>query len=192
MLKIWLSNPPYAFSLFRYLLSFTAAFPWYLALPQLNGRYLYLIMCRICRFMVRKKRTQKYRARIGQNTATSNTLKNVMVKAIHTALIHWYQNLNSGSRRANGLAEERKLERLRTARRKNDHSNLRPLRRSSAVSVSPELIIVASGQSKVHVSIIFWIELTITIGNICQMGYHGSKDKSSRRGNHSRRSSANK
>ena len=30
-----------------HLLSFAGALPWYFALPQLNGKYLYLIMCLI-------------------------------------------------------------------------------------------------------------------------------------------------
>ena len=49
-----------------YLLSLEGALPWYLALPQLNGRYLNLIMWFICRFMVKKRSTQKYSTRIGQ------------------------------------------------------------------------------------------------------------------------------
>ena len=39
-----------------------------LVLPNENGTYLYLIMCLICRFMVRKKSAMKYMRRIGQNT----------------------------------------------------------------------------------------------------------------------------
>lgn len=51
-------------------------------LPVVNGRYLYLIMCLICRFIVTKKRIIQYISRMGQNTGTSKTLKKVIRKPI--------------------------------------------------------------------------------------------------------------
>lgn len=45
----------------------------------------------------------KYMTRIGQNTGTLNTSKNEQNIAIVVDLVIAYQNLNSGSRRMNGL-----------------------------------------------------------------------------------------
>lgn len=39
--------------------------------------HLYLIICLIWRFMVTKNRMHQYMSRMGQNTGTSNTRKNV-------------------------------------------------------------------------------------------------------------------
>ena len=75
----------------------------YLAFPQLNGTYLYFIICRICLFIVITNNTMKYSSSIGQKTGTSNNSKKVMNVAIIIALEQEYQNLNSGNLRANGL-----------------------------------------------------------------------------------------
>ena len=53
---------------------------------MLNGTYRYLIMCRICRFIVKKKRTNQYSNKIGQNTGTSNTAKKVAANPMQNAL----------------------------------------------------------------------------------------------------------
>lgn len=53
--------------------------------------------------MVMKNKTMKYSSKIGQNTGMSNIWKKVIIKEIITALVHEYQNLNSGNRRAKGL-----------------------------------------------------------------------------------------
>jgi hypothetical protein len=79
------------------------AYPGYVVLPKENGKYLYLIMCLIWRFIVMKNKTMKYSSRMGQKTGMSNMLKKVIRKDVSTALMHECQNLNSGSRRANGL-----------------------------------------------------------------------------------------
>ena len=79
----------------------------YFAFPQLNGTYLYLIMCRICLFIVITNNTMKYRSSIGQKTGTSNNSKKVMNVAIIIAREQEYQNLNSGNLRANGLYRSR-------------------------------------------------------------------------------------
>ena len=92
-----------------YLLSFIRALPWYFAFPQVKGKYLYLIMCLIWRFIVKNKRTQKYNNRMGQNTATSKIEKNVIANEIQTAFVQLYQYLNSGSLRANGLQARNKI-----------------------------------------------------------------------------------
>ena len=55
-----------------------------------NGRYLCLIICRICRLMVMKKSTRKYISRIGQNTGTSKMEKNVATKPYRNALLDEY------------------------------------------------------------------------------------------------------
>ena len=88
-----------------YLESFAGALPLppYVALPKLNGTYRYLIICLIWRFMVITKRTMKYSRRMGQNTGTSNILKNVMPMAVSTDRVQECQNLNSGSLLAKGL-----------------------------------------------------------------------------------------
>lgn len=46
--------------------------------PMVKGRYLYLIMCLIWRFMVTTNSSTQYMSRMGQNTGTSNTLNSVM------------------------------------------------------------------------------------------------------------------
>ena len=92
-----------------YLLSFIRALPWYFAFPQVKGKYRYLIMCLIWRFIVKNKRTQKYNNRMGQNTATSKIEKNVIANEIQTAFVQLYQYLNSGSLRANGLQVRNKI-----------------------------------------------------------------------------------
>ena len=74
----------------------------YCVFPNENGTYLYLIMCLICRFIVRTKSAMKYRRRIGQKTGMLKTLKKVMKKAMQKALVKEYQNLNSGNLRING------------------------------------------------------------------------------------------
>ncbi len=60
--------------------SFPASFG--LCFPKLMGTYLCLYMCNICRFIVMKNNIKKYNSSIGQNTGTSNILKNVMINAI--------------------------------------------------------------------------------------------------------------
>ena len=80
----------------------TSSFPLYCVFPNENGTYLYLIMCLICRFIVRTKSAMKYRRRIGQKTGMLKTLKKVMKKAMQKALVKEYQNLNSGNLRING------------------------------------------------------------------------------------------
>ena len=57
----------------------------------------------ICLFMVIQKSVMKYMTRIGQNTGMLNSSKKVQKNAIVVALVAEYQNLNSGSRRINGL-----------------------------------------------------------------------------------------
>lgn len=42
--------------------------PLYLVLPNEKGTYLYLIMCLICRFIVRKNKAKKYISKMGQKT----------------------------------------------------------------------------------------------------------------------------
>ena len=68
-----------------------------------NGRYLCLIMCLICCFMVMKNSMHQYMSRIGQKTGTSNTLKKVMKNAYTNDRMDRCQNLNSGNRRTKGL-----------------------------------------------------------------------------------------
>ena len=65
--------------------------------------YLYLIICLICLFIVRQNSMMKYMTKIGQNTGTLKTWKKVMKVAMMTARVDRCQNLNSGSRRINGL-----------------------------------------------------------------------------------------
>jgi hypothetical protein len=72
------------------------------ALPNEIGTYLCLYMCIICRFMVMKKSTKKYKSSIGQKTGISKMLKKVMKRLVTTPLVQANQNLNSGNRRANG------------------------------------------------------------------------------------------
>ena len=62
---------------------------------NVDGRCL--IICLICRFMVRTKRARKYSRRIGQNTGTLNMEKKLMHNAMHVAFVAAYQNLNSGT-----------------------------------------------------------------------------------------------
>ena len=69
----------------------SSQYPWCLAflltfLPQLNGTYLYLIMCLIWRRMVTNSSTSQYRRRIGQKTGTSNMGKKVATKPRRNAL----------------------------------------------------------------------------------------------------------
>ena len=45
-------------------------------------------MCLICLFIVKKKSTQKYTTRMGQNTGTSKTEKNVMPIAVKKMYTH--------------------------------------------------------------------------------------------------------
>ncbi len=84
----------------------------YLCFPKLMGTYLCLYICAICLFIVIKNKTPKYINKMGQNTGTSNTLKKVMTSEVAAPRVQAIQNLNSGSRRANGrnslpsLAEE--------------------------------------------------------------------------------------
>ena len=63
---------------------------WHTCLPKEKGMYRYLIMCRIWRFIVRTNRTTQYSRRIGQNTGTSNILKNVNMKATTNAFVNAY------------------------------------------------------------------------------------------------------
>ena len=79
-----------------------SSLPLYLVFPWVNGKYLYLIICLICRFMVTPNKTKKYMTNIGQNTGILKTWKNVQNMAMHIALVPEYQNLNSGKRRMNG------------------------------------------------------------------------------------------
>lgn len=57
----------------------------------------------ICRFIVMQNSVMKYMTRMGQKTGTLNTSKNVQIIAIVVDFVMAYQNLNSGSRRMNGL-----------------------------------------------------------------------------------------
>jgi len=57
----------------------------------------------ICLFMVIQKRVMKYMTRMGQNTGMLKQSKNVQIIAIVVDFVTEYQNLNSGSRRMNGL-----------------------------------------------------------------------------------------
>mmetsp|Transcript_8928 Transcript_8928/g.17993 ORF Transcript_8928/g.17993 Transcript_8928/m.17993 type:complete len:194 (+) Transcript_8928:114-695(+) len=74
----------------------------YLCFPKLTGTYLCLYICAICLFIVIKNKTPKYINNMGQNTGTSNTLKNVITREVAAPRVQAIQNLNSGSRRANG------------------------------------------------------------------------------------------
>eukprot|EP00879_Flechtneria_rotunda_P030806 GHRR01033490.1.p1 GENE.GHRR01033490.1~~GHRR01033490.1.p1 ORF type:complete len:128 (-),score=28.51 GHRR01033490.1:193-576(-) len=56
-------------------------------LPTVNGRYRYLIMCLICRFMVTTKSSNQYINSMGQNTGTSNIVKKVINRPIQIDLI---------------------------------------------------------------------------------------------------------
>ncbi len=56
-------------------------------LPNENGKYLYLIICLICRFMVTKNNRNQYISRMGQKTGTSNTLKHVSASATRRDLV---------------------------------------------------------------------------------------------------------
>ena len=99
----------YTYSTYHYYLLFFVAAPvalpapGYLTLPKLHGTYLCLIMCLICRFIVTTNNTIKYNNNIGQNTGILNISKNVINNAVIVAFVHAYQNLNSGTRLANGL-----------------------------------------------------------------------------------------
>jgi len=53
--------------------------------------------------MVMQKSVMKYMTRMGQKTGMLKNSKKVQKKAIRVALVAEYQNLNSGSRRMNGL-----------------------------------------------------------------------------------------
>lgn len=59
-------------------------------------------LTRICRFIVIQNRVMKYMTRMGQNTGTLKTSKNVQTSAIVVDFVIAYQNLNSGNRRMNG------------------------------------------------------------------------------------------
>lgn len=63
-------------------------------LPVLNGRYLYLIMCLICRFIVTVNSSNQYSSRMGQNTGTSNMVNSVIASPIPIDFIddHLQQN----------------------------------------------------------------------------------------------------
>jgi hypothetical protein len=50
-----------------------------------------------------KNKTKKYISRMGQKTGMSKTEKKVMTIDVAVPLVQANQNLNSGSRRANGL-----------------------------------------------------------------------------------------
>lgn len=52
--------------------------------------------------MVMKNKMKKYISKIGQKTGTSNTEKKVIIIDVAVPRVHASQNLNSGSRRANG------------------------------------------------------------------------------------------
>jgi hypothetical protein len=75
----------------------------YRGLLCVKGRYRCLIMCLICRFIVIQKSVMKYMTRMGQNTGTLKTSKNVHTSAMVVDLVMAYQNLNSGNRRMKGL-----------------------------------------------------------------------------------------
>lgn len=53
--------------------------------------------------MVIRKSVMKYMTRMGQNTGTLKTWKNVQNRAISVDFVTLYQNLNSGNLRINGL-----------------------------------------------------------------------------------------
>jgi hypothetical protein len=73
-------------------------------LPNENGTYLYLIMCRICRFIVRTKRTIQYISRIGQKTGTSKMGKKVMKKAMMKAFVTAYLRAWNGTVKSHSKA----------------------------------------------------------------------------------------
>lgn len=56
---------------------------------------MYLIMCRICLFIVRTKRTSQYMRRIGQKTGTSKMGKKVMKKAMTKAFVAAYLRVSN-------------------------------------------------------------------------------------------------
>jgi hypothetical protein len=60
------------------------------------------ILTIIWRFIVIQNRIIKYKTRIGQNTGTSNSWKNVRNIDNSVDFTTEYQNLNSGNRRING------------------------------------------------------------------------------------------
>lgn len=77
-------------------------FPYFF-FPKLKGIYLYLIICCICLFIVTENKINQYSNKIGQKTGTSNAEKNVAINPTVIERMLAYQNLNSGSRRTNGL-----------------------------------------------------------------------------------------
>ena len=95
--------------------------PEYLALPNENGTYRYLIMCCICRLtvilsviaqcphllvvlnsLVKENRTNQYITNTGQKTGKLKISKKLQNRLNAIALVALCQNLNSGNRRMNG------------------------------------------------------------------------------------------
>lgn len=64
-------------------------------LPVVKGRYLYLIMCFIWRFIVMKNSTNQYSSRMGQKTGTSKMGKNVKTKPRANAFADEYLHAQS-------------------------------------------------------------------------------------------------
>ena len=60
--------------------------PTHTCFPKSKGRYLYLIMCLICRLIVMPTSTSQYISRIGQNTGMSRKGKSVAVRPMRNAL----------------------------------------------------------------------------------------------------------
>jgi len=80
-----------------------STFDVYLGLLWVNGKYLYLIICLIWRFIVIQNNVIKYITNIGQNTGTLKKSKKVQIIAITVLFVIAYQNLNSGNLLINGL-----------------------------------------------------------------------------------------
>lgn len=81
--ELWLQMPSPPPPLLLYQCSRSA--PTFL--PVLNGKYLYLIMCLICRFIVTVNSSSQYSSRMGQNTGTSNMGNSVIAIPIQMDFI---------------------------------------------------------------------------------------------------------
>jgi len=75
---------------------------WYFGFPWVKGRYLCLIICWICLFIVMQNSVMKYITSIGQNTGTLKQSNSVQNNPMSVDFTIPNQNLNSGSRRING------------------------------------------------------------------------------------------
>lgn len=72
-------------------------------LPVLNGKYLYLIMCLICRFIVTVNSSSQYSSRMGQNTGTSNMGNSVIAIPIQMDFIDDHLRIHIHSHRAGSV-----------------------------------------------------------------------------------------